>query len=439
MKSIIVSIIAFGSAAQLSPAQANTCTLKDIAFRQSRRKVSVRKLLFGICIACIALDAGAGRADAQNYLQTNLVSDLPGVAANVDPNLVNPWGLASSPSSPIWVSDNGMGVATLYNSAGVPQSLVVTIPPPTGSGTSSAPTGVVFNPTTTAFGGSNFIFATEDGTIASWKGANGTSAVQDFPAGNPTGVYKGLAIGTAALGPQLYATNFRAGTVDVFNSNFSQVLQPGFIDPNLPAGYAPFGINNIGGKIYVTYAVQDAAKHDDVAGPGNGLIDVYDTNGNFLARLVTGGVLNSPWGLALAPSNFGVFSNDLLVGNFGDGTINAFNITTGQSLGELKDAQGNPIVNLGLWGLLFGNGGNGGATNQLFFSAGIPGPNGNIEDNGLFGDITAVQTAVPEPSTWAMMLIGFAGLGFAFRKTVGRGAVCYIIRYINKSYAQILG
>jgi hypothetical protein len=210
----------------------------------------------------------------------------------LDPNLVNPWGLASStPSptaSPIWVSDNGTGVATLYNGAGVAQSLVPTIPPPNGSppGTFSAPTGVVFNPTA-GFGGSRFIFATEDGTIASWKLANGTTAV-----------------------------------LQVDNSG-------SFTDPNLPAGYAPFGINNIGGKIYVTYAQQDGTKHDDVAGAGHGFIDVYDTNGHLLNRLVSQGVLNSPWGLALAPSNFGVFSNDLLVGNFGDGTINAFDITTG--------------------------------------------------------------------------------------------------------------
>src|SRR5262249_51408161 len=242
------------------------------------------------------------------------------------------------------------------------------------------------------------IFATEGGTIAAWT--SGTSAIGAAVAPGG-GVYKGLAINSDAANPAnslLYATNFRNGTVDAFNTNFSHVILPGpFTDPTLPAGFAPFGINNIGGKIYVTYALQDAAKHDDVAGAGNGFIDVYDTNGFLLNRLVSQGVLNSPWGLALAPSNFGVFSNDLLVGNFGDGTINAFNITTGQSLGELKDAQGNPIMIPGLWGLLFGNNGNGGLSNQLFFSAGIPGPNGNIEDHGLFGDISAV----PEPATWA--------------------------------------
>jgi uncharacterized protein (TIGR03118 family) len=371
------------------------------------------KLLFGVCAACIAMDAGAGRADAQNYLQTNLVSDLPGVAAFTDPNLVNPWGLASSPTSPIWVSNNGSGVATLYNGGGVPQSLVVTIPP----ASSSVPTGVVFNPVSGAggsFGGAPFIFATEGGAIAAWNPNNGTVATVEVP-GNAAAVYKGLGIDNNMI----YATNFASGQINVFNSSFAPVTSPGgFVDPNLPAGFAPFGIQNIGGNLYVTYAKQDAAQHDPVAGPGNGFVDVFDANGNFVKRLVSNGVLNAPWGLALAPANFGAFSNDLLVGNFGDGTINAFDITTGQSLGELKDPQGNPIVNLGLWGLLFGNGGNGGATNQLFFTAGIPGPNGYIEDHGLFGDITAVQTAVPEPSTWAMMLLGFAGLGFvAYRRT----------------------
>jgi uncharacterized protein (TIGR03118 family) len=381
----------------------------------SRKHLRTFALILGLCVLLAPSRAGA------QYTVNNLVSDLPGVAAFQDPNLVNPWGLASSTGSPIWVSDNGMGVSTLYNGAGVPQSLVVTIPPQSGSpaGTTSAPTGVVFNPTTTAFGGSNFIFATEDGTIASWKGANGTSAVLEFPAGTPTGVYKGLAIGNNGIDDLLYATNFRAGTVDVFNSSFApaSTLPAGaFTDPNLPKGYAPFGIQNLVGQIFVTYAQQDAAKHDDVAGPGHGFVDVFTMNGVLVGRLISHGPLNSPWGLALAPSNFGPFSNDLLVGNFGDGRINVFNVTTGAFLGEL-DSNGNPITIEGLWGLRFGNGGNGGAMNQLFFSAGIPGPNGNIEDHGLFGDISAVQTAVPEPSTWAMMLLGFAGLGFAFRQS----------------------
>jgi uncharacterized protein (TIGR03118 family) len=430
MKSTIINIIAFGPAARLSPAQADAYTFKNVAFRQSRRKVSVRKVLIGVCAACrgkhirsLTLMLGLcavlspSRAGAQ-YVQNNLVSDLPGVATFTDPNLVNPWGLASSAGSPIWVSDNKTGVSTLYNGAGVAQAIVVTIPPPLGGSPPSAPTGVVFNGTA-SFGGSHFIFATEDGTISAWT--SGTSAVLQVDNSPFGAVYKGLAIGNNGTTDLIYASNFNAGTVDVFNSSFAPASLPAgaFTDPNLPKGYAPFGIQNIGGQIFVTYAMQDAAKHDDVAGAGHGFVDVYNTNGVLLERLISRGALNSPWGLALAPSNFGPFSNDLLVGNFGDGMINVFDITSGAFLGQL-DSSGSPITIEGLWGLRFGNGGNGGATDQLFFSAGIPGPGGQTEDHGLFGDISAV----PEPSTWAMMLIGFAGLGFmTYRRTKKSAAV----------------
>jgi uncharacterized protein (TIGR03118 family) len=340
-------------------------------------------------------------AAAAGYVQTNLVSDLPGVAKVTDPNLVNPWGIASSPTSPFWVSDNGTGLATLYNGAGTPNALVVTIPPPAGGSPPAAPTGVVFN-STAGFAGTHFIFATEDGTISAWTG--GTSAVLQREI--PDAVYKGLAIGNNGTADFLYATNFSQGRIDVFDSGFVPTSLAGsFTDPNLSAGFAPFGIRNVSGKLYVTYALQDSAKHDDVAGPGNGFVDVFDTNGNFLQRLVTHGALNSPWGLALATANFGELSNDLLVGNFGDGTVNAFDPTTGALLGTLKDKNGNPIVNEGLWGLIFGNGGNGGDPNTLYFTAGIPGPNGSVEDHGLFGSI-----AVPLPSTVMLLGSGLVGL-----------------------------
>ena len=220
-------------------------------------------------------------------------------------------------------------------------------------------------------------------------------------------VYKGLALGNNGTGNFLYATNFNAGTIDVFDGNFAPAALSGnFTDPNLPAGFAPFGIQNIGGILVVTYAEQDASKHDDVPGAGNGYVDEFDMNGNLLKRLVSGGVLNSPWGVAMAPAGFGDLSGDLLVGNFGDGRINAFDPSTGAFLDTLNDGLGAPIVVQGLWGLLFGNGGNGGAQNELFFSAGI-----NDEADGLFGKFVPILApgGVPIP-TLQGPLLGLLGL-----------------------------
>jgi uncharacterized protein (TIGR03118 family) len=346
-----------------------------------------------------------------SFVQNNLVSDIPGLAANTDPNLANPWGISFSSSSPFWVSDNKTGLATLYNTAGQPQGLVVTIPPPLGGTSPSAPTGQVFNPNSSDFLGARFIFATEDGTISSWQG--GTSATLNVDNSASGAVYKGLALGSNGSASFLYAANFHNGTVDVFDSSFKSVnLSGAFTDPNLPSGYAPFDIKNIDGKLYVTFALQDADKHDDVPGPGHGFVDVFDTNGSLLQRLITQGSLNSPWGLAVAPSGFGEFGNDLLVGNFGDGTINAFDPVTGMPTGQLDDASGNPIVNLGLWGLTFGNGGNGGNLNALYFTAGIPG-DGAIEDHGLFGSLGPT----PEPGTWIVFGSGVISLlGYGWRR-----------------------
>jgi uncharacterized protein (TIGR03118 family) len=338
----------------------------------------------------------------------NLVTSNP--AANpapiTDPNLVNAWGISFSPTSPFWVSDNGTGHATLYNvnpttNATSVVGLVVTIPP-AGTGT---PTGQVFNTNAGAgaFNGDLFLFVSEDGTISGWRGALGTSA-ETLQIGSPANVYKGTTAATITGHSYLYAANFRAGTIDVLKGDAAAPsLAATFTDPGLPSGYAPFNIQNLGGKLYVTYALQDASKHDDAPGAGHGIVSVFDTQGNFLGRVGTGGTLDSPWGLAIAPSSFGPFAGDLLVGNFGDGRINAFDLLTDTFVGQLLALDGSELTNDGLWGLTVGNNGNGGSSNKLYFSAG---PSG--ESEGLFGVIVASSATVPEPGT--ILLLG-AGLG----------------------------
>jgi uncharacterized protein (TIGR03118 family) len=350
----------------------------------------------------------AAPAPSNSFVQHNLVSDIPGLASYTDPQLVNPWGVAFSAKSPFWINDNGMGLATLYNSFGVKQGLVVTIPPPTGSTATAAPTGMVFNnPASGNFGGAPFIFSTEDGTISAWSG--GSSAVLKVDNSGLTSVYKGLAMATSGGASYIYATDFRLGAVDVFDSSFtSHTFSAGqFTDPTLPAGYAPFGIQTFGGNLYVTYALQNAQKHDDVACPGCGFVDVYDSSGNLLGRLISGGALNSPWGMAMAPAGFGPFSGDLLVGNFGNGWINVFD-SSGNWLAALDDKNGNPLAIDGLWNIGFGNGANGGFANSLYFTAGI-----NGEADGLFGNLNAT----PEPGTLTLLATGLTGLiGYGLRR-----------------------
>jgi len=357
--------------------------------------VSMLAVAVPAALAVAATVPGASARTTQNeFHQTNLVSDLSTVGAQVvDPNLVNSWGLALSPTSPLWVADNGTSVATLYGvgaggATAQKRNLTVTLPP-----ADSAPTGQVFNPTDdfvvksqAGKGPALFIFSSESGNIIAWNPTadpvvNGASTAQvEFS--SPTAVYKGLAIGNVGGETFLYASNFHDNRVDVFNEKFHHVrLFGNFNDGNLPPGYAPFGIQEINGRLYVSYALQNAEKHDDVAGAGHGFIDVFTNEGLLVKRLVSRGDLNSPWGLTLAPAGFGPFGGKLLVGNFGDGLIHAYDPTNGLPLGALRDEHHQPIQIDGLWGLLFGTAATGG-TGTLLFSAGI-----NGEADGLVGSI----------------------------------------------------
>ena len=324
-------------------------------------------------------DAHGGGKGANVYKKRNLVSDIDGVARITDSHLVNPWGLAFGPATPAWVSDNGMDVSTLY-SGGVRKSIPVTLPLVVGI-PGGAPTGVVFNGTPGfKVGGApaHFIFDSEAGTITAWNA--GTNAVTE--ATTPDAVYKGLAIASKGSTTMLYAANFHTGKVDVFNDSFAPVTVPGgFADPNLPADFAPFNIQEIAGFLVVSFAEQDPNSSDELHGPGLGYVDVFDTQGHLVRRLVSQGALDAPWGLAVAPRHFGPFSGDLLVGNFGDGAINAYDPRTGAFRGTLQNKDGNQIKINGLWALRFGNGVIG-TPQSLLFTAGI-----GDEDHGLFGEI----------------------------------------------------
>jgi len=332
------------------------------------------------------------------------------IAKFFDPHLVNPWGIGESATSFFWLSDNGAGVSTLYNTAGMAQTLVVSIPAPGQPlETGGTPTGVLFNTAGGASGGfkisgltggglpnsqpAAFLFATEDGTILGWNpmvnppGFNaakaGTYAI--IAVTKPEAVYKGLALATDSRGAaRLYATNFHAGTVDVYDTSFNPVTtEGGFVDTGLPQRYAPFNIVPFDGKLFVTYAVQDDARHDDVAGMGRGIIDVFDLEGHFLRRLAQHGQLNSPWGMAMAPAGFGELGGTLWVGNFGNGQINAYDPRSGHFIGKVRGPHGQALVIDGLWSLQVGNGANGGDAHTIYFTAG---PNG--EEDGIFGSLS---------------------------------------------------
>jgi uncharacterized protein (TIGR03118 family) len=379
------------------------------------------KTVSGLCMTCAltiaAVVALTTLGMAQAYQQTNLVSDIQGLAQNGQPDsqLVNPWGLVSSSTSPWWVSDNNAGVSTLYNGQGVKQGLVVNIPSPV-NGVAGTPTGVAF----TAAAGftfqangikttSVFTFVTEDGTIVAW----GPGISPDLPndafvvvpnSTNPTpatgAVYKGATIAQMTPGGPffLYVTNFRAGRVEVYDTNFIPVNLsgndnegPAFLDREIPDGFAPFNVQEVNGNLYVTYAKQNATKHDDFDFPGFGFVDKFSPKGTLLQRLKSGPWLNAPWGVALAPANFGFFSNHLLIGNAGSGQIAVYDVDSGHFDGLLRDSNGHAIQNDRLWALRFGNDHAAGPSNWLFFTAGI-----SDEAHGLFGFFTPADKSAPE-------------------------------------------
>ena len=403
----------------------------------SARHLNIRRKIKEIAIGTVALltmtvpmlSTSATAEDKKDgFLVKFLVSDLSNFSppATLDPSLVNPWGLTSSSTSPFWVSDNNAGVATLYNTSGTKQGLTVSIPNPVDPcGAVGTPTGTVFNitivgttggfniPPKTPTAPARFLFATEDGTIVGWNPAvnpagcagqagtfgiiavdnSGNNFTNPDPASQTGAVYKGLAIATDSSGRTLlYATNFRAGTVDVFGPDFLPpfpALPAGaFTDPSLPDGYAPFNIVEIEGKLVVTYAKQDANKHDDVAGQSHGFVNIFNLDGSGLQRFAQRDQLNSPWGVALAPAAFGEFAGDLLIGNFGNGHINAFDLGSGRFINKVRDPFGQAIVIDGLWSLRVGNGGNGGDSDKVYFTAGPFG-----ETHGLFGSLCSVQSS----------------------------------------------
>lgn len=351
------------------------------------------------CISCfapitvVALIALSSAAFAQHYQRTDLVADSSAVSstATIDPNLVNAWGLARG-SGPWWVSDNGKGVSTLYDNTGAIVPLVVAVPPPMNGTPPSAPTGIVFNFTkdfkVKAGKPAVFLFATEDGTISGWNpGVDPLNAVLKVDNSQAGAIYKGLAIARKGAKSRLYTTNFTTGQVEIYDGAFLPVMISGaFQDANLPANYSPFGIQNVGGNIVVTFAHRAPGSKDEDHGAGLGYVDVFDFDGNLLLRLQHGPSLNAPWGIALAPSDFGTFSHRLLIGNFGDGRIHAFNLVSGKEEGTLLNPDGTQLWIDGLWALSFGGDGakNGPAT-ELFFTAGP-----NDESDGLYGKIDSV-------------------------------------------------
>ena len=353
--------------------------------------MNLKTLTFRAVILGLLTISGASSVFAQpaGYSQTNLVANTAGVANHTDPQLSNPWGISFTPGQPFWIANNNGGTSTLYDAQGNKNSLVVGIPVaahnPCPQG---CPTGTVANSQAGYFGNGAFLFDTEDGIIANWTGQGNASTVVDNSASGA--VYKGLALLTNNEGTFLLAANFNSAAIDVFDRNFNAThLAGNLTDPNLPAGYAPHGVHIVGNLIMVAYAQQDAAKHDPVTGAGLGIVDAFDMEGNFHGTFATGGTLNAPWGVVMAPSTFGTFAGDVLIGNFGDGTMNAYD-TQGHFVAQVADSAGHVIANPGLWDMVFGAGGTG-DPNTLYFTAG-----GANQTSGLFATLVPA-TAVGGP------------------------------------------
>lgn len=343
-----------------------------------------RKLILGLLVALVA--SSLSNAQQTGYSQTNLVSNTPGVANHTDAQLTNPWGISFIPGQPFWIANNNGGTSTLYDAQGNKDSLVVGIPTAaTNPCPQGCPTGTVANSLTGYFGNGAFIFDTEDGIIANWTGQGNAVTVVDNSASGA--VYKGLALVTNTEGTFLLAANFNSGKIDVFDRNFNPSHLAGTLtDPNLPAGYAPHGVHVVGNLIMVAYAQQDTAKHDPTIGAGLGIVDSFDLEGNFTKIFATAGTLNAPWGVVAAPATFGAFANDILIGNFGDGTINAYD-TQANFKGQITDAAGHVISNPGLWDLVFGVSGTG-DPGTLYFTAG-----GADQTSGLFATLVPATAA----------------------------------------------
>jgi uncharacterized protein (TIGR03118 family) len=362
--------------------------------------------LLALAVAA-ALAAAPLSSQAIPVTVTNLVTDNPAVnpAQITDPGLVNAWGLSYSPTSPFWVSSNGAGTSTVYHVDPATQAtsklgLTVTIP---GAGNV---TGQVFNAGGAGqFNGNAFLFVSEDGTVSGWRGALGTTAEALVSVG---GIYKGAALATIGGNSYLYGADFGRGSIDVFKGNAAAAnLTGSFTDPTLPSGYVPFNVQNLAGSLFVTYALREGSSTDETAGAGFGFVDRYDLQGNLMGRVASGGVLDAPWGLAIAPSSFGALAGSLLVGNFGDGRISAYDLATDSFIGQLSGTNGQPLAIDGLWALSVGNDGGAGSSQSLYFTAGP-----DDESHGLFG----VMQAVPETDSVAMLLAGLGMLAWRGRR-----------------------